>query len=555
MIYLLSIVTGKYLLIYLIIMICGATFYTTVFYKASSQFNSFSVTITTLFQAFLNNSKCFNFDKYKMFGAVMVLLFVTVVGLILVNMLIGLLSNEYTKLSKVVDAAHRGVLINYYKRYKWDKNYGYLLFLSTPLNVINYLVLPVNYLFKVNKIKKVMFNLNYNNCSLSNENFKSFDNDEINNFFTENNIKKDIKYQEKIKIENNIQQEFNNKITKIYFLIFFFPVIFILESFLSFFLIPICYFIGIFTSITEYSSHNENSSFLFHLLIIFSWIIFGIPYLIYRYIIDLYYLSISIFTTININENEKKRKEFLQICNIFNFIEFIHKREKIEQNDLHSLFVDFLEYEKEKKKENSTNLKKNPEKSKIPKRISIPVNIFYNINNKNFSVRKNLIIIEILENFLIGDNDNNNIVDIEKMKILLPMTINIDNAYIKRLINTNLITISKAVNKKKNKTKAFLQHKLLNKIVGSIIRLDKVIDTEGNTDPFQNEEFRKINNFEIEENEDDFYIILDDFLKKILKDLNDNIRSLEKKIYEEENKIKNKKKPKKSSKNIRNLNN
>ena len=135
------------------------------------------------------------------------------------------------------------------------------------------------------------------------------------------------------------------------------------------------------------------------------------------------------------------------------------------------------------------------------------------------------------------------------------MTINIDNVYIKRLINTNLITISKAVNKKKNKTKAFLQHKLLNKIVGSIIRLDKVIDTEGNTDPFQNEEFRKINNFEIEENEDDFYIILDDFLKKILKDLNDNIRSLEKKIYEEENKIKNKKKPKKSNKNIRNLNN
>jgi hypothetical protein len=150
-IYLLSIVAGKYLLIYLIIMICCATIYTTLFYKASSQYKSYSVTFTTLFQGYLNNSKCFEFDYYKMFGAIMCIAFVTCGGLILVNMLIALLSNEYTQLSKVVDAAHRSVLINYYKRYKWDKNYGYLILLTTPLNVINYLVIPINILFRDKK--------------------------------------------------------------------------------------------------------------------------------------------------------------------------------------------------------------------------------------------------------------------------------------------------------------------------------------------------------------------------------------------------------------------
>jgi hypothetical protein len=156
MIYLLCVIIAKYLVIYLIIIIAAATVYTTLFYKASTMYQSYSITFTTLFQGYLNNSKYQYFDYYKEFGAILCLIFVIVGGLIFVNMLIILLSNEYEKLSKHVVASQKGTLIRYYKRYKWDKKYGYIIFLATPLNIINYLIIPIHLFFeKKNKNKSI----------------------------------------------------------------------------------------------------------------------------------------------------------------------------------------------------------------------------------------------------------------------------------------------------------------------------------------------------------------------------------------------------------------
>jgi len=528
-IYLLSIVAGKYLLIYLIIMICCATIYTTLFYKASSQYKSYSVTFTTLFQGYLNNSKCFEFDYYKMFGAIMCIAFVTCGGLILVNMLIALLSNEYTQLSKVVDAAHRSVLINYYKRYKWDKNYGYLILLTTPLNVINYLIIPINILFREKK--------------------------EINNENDDNKPIEQLEHRDLIKIKNSRQQKFNKIITRVYFTFFYFPCIFIIETLPSFLFIPICYFVGIFTSITEYNSFNENTNFSDHFYTVILWIFLGIPFLFIKCIRDSYYLIKTMFLTNDLKtySNEKNRiKDYITKYDIRNFLQFIHKREKTEQNDLHTLFIDFLEFEKEKKaeidkefKNQAIYLHKLRHAGKTPLKREIISLGMYKHNNSNKEnefggriIKRNLIIIEILENFLIDDGSDNFIVDIDKMKILLPKTMNINNAYIKRLVHTDIASLNKAVNKRKNKGNAFLQHKLLNKIVGSVIRLDKVIDAEGNIDPLQTEEAKKINKFEIEENEDDFYSTLEDLLRNISHDITQNIRETELKILEEDNKNK-----------------
>ena len=531
-IYLLSIVAGKYLLIYLIIMICCATIYTTIFYKASAQYKSYSVTFTTLFQGYLNNSKCFEFDYYKMFGAIMCIAFVTCGGLILVNMLIALLSNEYTQLSKVVDAAHRSVLINYYKRYKWDKNYGYLILLTTPLNVINYLIIPINILFREKK--------------------------KINNENDDNKPIEQLEHRDLIRIKNSRQQKFNKIITRVYFTIFYFPCIFIIESLPSLLFIPICYFVGIFTSITEYNSFNENSHFSEHFYTVILWIFLGIPFLFIKCIRDSYYLIKTMFLTNDLKTyaNEKNRiKDFITKYDIRNFLQFIHKREKTEQNDLHTLFMDFLEFEKEKKAETDKEFKnqalyyhklRNAGKTTLKREI-ISLGSLYRSSKDNPNqenelggrfIKRNLIIIEILENFLIDDGSDNFIVDIDKMKILLPKTMNINNAYIKRLVHTDIASLNKAVNRRKNKGNAFLQHKLLNKIVGSVIRLDKVIDAEGNNDPLQTEEAKKLNKFEIEENEDDFYSTLEDLLRNISHDITQNIRETELKIMEEDNKNK-----------------
>jgi hypothetical protein len=260
------------------------------------------------------------------------------------------------------------------------------------------------------------------------------------------------------------------------------------------------------------------------------------------------------FLTIDISNysNEKNRiKDYITKYDIRNFLQFIHKREKTEQNDLHTLFIDFLEFEKEKKaeidkefKNQAIYLHKLRHAGKTPlKREIISLGMYKSKNNSKEEIggriiKRNLIIIEILENFLIDDGSDNFIVDIDKMKILLPKTMNINNAYIKRLVHTDIASLNKAVNKRKNKGNAFLQHKLLNKIVGSVIRLDKVIDAEGNNDPLQTEEAKKLNKFEIEDNEDDFYTTLEDLLRNISNEVADNIHETEIKIAEEENKNK-----------------
>ena len=61
--------------------------------------------------------------------------------------------------------------------------------------------------------------------------------------------------------------------------------------------------------------------------------------------------------------------------------------------------------------------------------------------------------------------------------MLLPKSMNIDNAYIKRLLHTDITSLKKAVNQLRSKKNLFLQYQLLNKIVLSAIRLDKEIDS------------------------------------------------------------------------------
>ena len=229
MIYLLSIIVAKYLVIYLIIIIAAATIYTTLFYKASIMYDSYSITFTTLFQGYLQNSKYQYFYYYKKFGAILCIIFVIFGGLILVNMLIILLSNEYEKLSASVVVSHKSTLIKYYKRYKWDKKYGYIIFLATPFNIINYLIIPLHLFFeKKNKnksIKNSLKNLNIENTNSESDIFtKTLTTDE--NFDLKDIIEKNKneKIDDMHSVGNKKEDSFNSTITTIYFLLFYFLI-------------------------------------------------------------------------------------------------------------------------------------------------------------------------------------------------------------------------------------------------------------------------------------------------------------------------------------------
>ena len=559
MIYLLSIIVAKYLVIYLIIIIAAATIYTTLFYKASIMYDSYSITFTTLFQGYLQNSKYQYFYYYKKFGAILCIIFVIFGGLILVNMLIILLSNEYEKLSASVVVSHKSTLIKYYKRYKWDKKYGYIIFLATPFNIINYLIIPLHLFFeKKNKnksIKNSLKNLNIENTNSESDNFtKTLTTDE--NFDLKDIIEKNKneKIDDMHSVGNKKEDSFNSTITTIYFLLFYFPYIFIIEALTSLLFIPYAYILGIFRSIKNKNSLRKSINVLFIFIL---WILLGIPFIIFNYLLNLFFLCTTIFNKFDKEEiNEKRRiKESITTKEIEKFMQFIHSREHKDKEDLQTLFRNFLLWENEKSDKSTRRFSNYIKKiTHIGETKAKNINFtLIGLNNKSskknmkknsssfsfvFSSRiykRNLIIIEILQNFLI-ENDYF-IVDIEKMKMILPYTMNINNEYIKTLIYTNISNIQRALNKKNKKRTTFIESKTLNKMNGSVIRLNKVFDGEF-VDPLKDEEERKKNKFDLDENEDNFYSEYYEILTNMSYELKQTILKMEFKTKENEMTIK-----------------
>ena len=558
MIYLLSIIVAKYLVIYLIIIVASATIYTTLFYKASIMYDSYSKTFTTLFQGYLQNSKYQYFSYYKKFGAILCIIFVIFGGIILVNMLIILLSNEYEKLSASVVVSHKSTLIKYYKRYKWDKKYGYIMFLATPFNIINYLIIPLHLFFeKKNKnksIKNSLKNINIENTNSESDITKTLTTDE--NFDLKDIIEKNKN--EKIEDINNQNDKkediFNSTVTTIYFLLFYFPYIFIVEALTSLLFIPYAYILGIFRSIKNKNSLRRGFDIF---LIFILWIILGIPFIIFNYLLNLFFLCTTIFNNFDKGEmNEKRRiKESITTKEIEKFMQFIHSREHKDKEDLQTLVRNFLLWEHEKSDKMTRRFSNYIKKlTHIGETKAKNINFtLIGLNNKNskksskknsasfsfvFSSRiykRNLIIIEILQNFLIDNSYF--IVDIEKMKMILPYTMNINSEYIKTLIYTNISNIQKALNKKSKKRNAFIESKTLNKMYGSVIRLNKIFDADY-VDPLKDEEERKKNKFDLDENEDNFYSDYFDILTNMSLELKQTILKMEFKTKENEMNIK-----------------
>lgn len=144
MINLMTVLLLKYILIIVLFLACCAAIFTSLFFNYSDQFKDFSTSVMTLFGGFVGNFNPNGFQNpnYKLFGSIMVIAYICIAGVLLINLIIALLSNVYEKLSLLVDASHRAVLVTLYKKYKWDDNYGYMIFLTTPLNVINFITLP-----------------------------------------------------------------------------------------------------------------------------------------------------------------------------------------------------------------------------------------------------------------------------------------------------------------------------------------------------------------------------------------------------------------------------
>jgi hypothetical protein len=457
-IYLISLATAKYLIIYLFFLLCSIAIYTSLFFKAGDDkqnFANYSQSQATLFNAFVNVLDSFAFSKYKIFGGISLVVFVTLASLILISVLTALQVNIFKKHNKSAHVLHRISLISYYKRYKWDKKYSFLLFLPEPLNVVSLLIMILLLIFNKNERKGYLQG-------------------------NSKNIKK-----------------INSTICKIYFSCLHFPIIFIAQILGELIFLPLCYFKGIFFIIQNQCKTKSHVKKLFNIL---AWVFSGIFYLFRIFLRDKLLVLKNIFTKIKLNSNEKKLRKCIRPNEVQTFLEFIHSRGKDKSNDLQTLFQDFIDYDLKKKALDSFEIREKVNYiDKLNEALSFN-NLHRRVNHSSLFLyknstndlyarndylkefrricKRNLIILEILENFLIDESRETQFVDVDKLVNLLPRTNKIDTSYMKRLIYTNINLLNKAITKLMPKEVKDQQTILLDKSVKSVQILDQFIDNQ-----------------------------------------------------------------------------
>ena len=432
----------KYLLVIGMFLMFCAVIFTAIFNTYSPQFTSIPISIITLFGGFLNDFNLTDFeDKMVGFGSVMFMVYVCITAVLIVNLLIAVLANSYEKISTAVDASNRAVLIQFYKQYKWDEKYGFLIFLASPFSVINFAVLPIFFLHRGDMVK------------------------------------------------------FNLFVTRIYYILFYFPFFVLPFMIYTVVLIPLSYIKGMVIMI-KYQSKLKVRAYT-KILYILKWIFFGLFFLLFVYFRDIIYCFVVVFKDVDKRMSEYKMfKKNITEEEVIIFLKFIHSKINCQnKKDLHSLFMQYLEFENNEKLQMKGNLKKrrdylkklesgfgNNIKLKKRKLNNSKMILFEEGKNASFVythyIRKNLMIIEMLKNFAIDDNAQNIIVDIGKMRKLLPYTMNVEKHHLKRLVHSNMNVLYQVMAKMKNSKSNFVQYQLVNRIISKVQKLDKDIDSD-----------------------------------------------------------------------------
>lgn len=453
----------KYIFIIIFFMACCAGIFTCIFNRHSSQFVDFSTSVISLFGAFLNDFNCYDFDtNYKVVGSIILLIYVCIASVLFINLLIVIISHGFQKINRVVESSHRAVLIQYCKKFKWHKKFGYLIFLSPPFNL---LILP-----------PLLLNLF---CSLTMSSFKQKDNFEA-------------------------QKKFNMCITKFIFSCTYFPYKLFCFTIYSIVLIPFAYIKGAINMILYLSSIKNSKIYKFYYIII--WFFFGILFIFSILLRDIYYCFYYMFTIIDRKDDEFLRKtKNLTDKDVLNIFRFIHSPRAVEsRNDVHSMFVAFLDFEKEENELENKNINGKNQKlkssdigiSKSPKKLSkkdtkkeedlqnkistrnILIQTADNSGDMTTKIRKNLMLIETLENFTFNDDsDTTPSVNLSKMRKLLPLVYNIKKKHINRLVFSH-VSIMEAMSKTSESKINFRQYLLTKQIIECAANIDKQIDVE-----------------------------------------------------------------------------
>ena len=133
----------KFLLIFAGFTLCSSSIFTLLF-RSTPGYQGLDLSLRTLFMATIGPFTIESFTENKLaFGAFMLALFLLLGHVLLLNLLVGIVTNAFNVFQNQVESQHRAVLITTYYTNLWDEDFGMLNFLPTPLNAVSLLLCPL----------------------------------------------------------------------------------------------------------------------------------------------------------------------------------------------------------------------------------------------------------------------------------------------------------------------------------------------------------------------------------------------------------------------------
>ena len=134
-------------------------------FQEIDEFKDMIETCKTLFASSFGNFEYVSYDPLKdvdpYVGYIYITVFLVVVGILLLNFLIAILSSTYSGLNKVKNGLYMRRIIQMRQRYQYDKYYSSIVFAPTPFNLLLLPVLPFVVFLKSKRLNNVVMVCEY----------------------------------------------------------------------------------------------------------------------------------------------------------------------------------------------------------------------------------------------------------------------------------------------------------------------------------------------------------------------------------------------------------
>jgi hypothetical protein len=143
------------------IALCSSAIFTLLF-EATSGYQRLDLSFRTLYMATIGPFVINSFAENKVaFGAVMLAIFLLMFHVLLLNLLVGIVTNVFTVFQQRIESEHRSVLITRYYEDRWNDDCGVLVMLPPPANALALITSPLVLIKNSERNNRILSNIFY----------------------------------------------------------------------------------------------------------------------------------------------------------------------------------------------------------------------------------------------------------------------------------------------------------------------------------------------------------------------------------------------------------